>query len=242
MVEQWLDVRAFVVCRHQQRDVSVRAQRIGGMPGDRDHPSSLLAEIAADLAERGLLAVLGKRQQHVAWAGRRHAGGHVRGVEVVHGEDSQQRQLQRKCACMDVVLAQPDDEHAASRSYGRGRRLDGFGWIDQPGRFLGFRLASPETRRQGRLAVLRRGLGCNRAIAIVGADQGFADRELEVWIAFEPQLLAELDHAGLADPQRIGQLLRGVVAQKLRVFQHEVGDPAFDRRHLVTLRADLDQR
>src|SRR5690606_38587489 len=58
----------------------------------------------------------------------------------------------------------------------------------------------------------------------------------------ERELLAELDHAGLADSQRIGELLRGIVAQQLGVLEDEVGDPALDRRHLVALRADLDQR
>src|SRR5690606_12383576 len=54
-------------------------------------------------------------------------------------------------------------------------------------------------------------------------------------------LLGELDHAGLADAQGIRQLLRGVVAQQLRVFQDEVGDASLHRRHPVALGTDFDQ-
>jgi hypothetical protein len=42
----------------------------------------------------------------------------------------------------------------------------------------------------------------------------------------------------LADAERRGELLRGVVAHQLRVVEDEVGDAAFDRRHLLALRAD----
>src|SRR5690606_4752261 len=79
-------------------------------------------------------------------------------------------------------------------------------------------------------------------IAVVRARDRVADRVLEVRVALEAQLLAELDHAGLADAQGVGQLLRGVVAQQLGVVEHEVGDAALDRRHLVPFSADLDQR
>src|SRR3546814_53463 len=82
--------------------------------------------------------------------------------------------------------------------------------------------------------------------ALVGAAgaalQRFADRVLQVRIALEAQLLAELDHARLADAQRAGQLRRGVVAQQVRVVEQEVGDAALDRRHVVALGADFEQR
>ena len=42
--------------------------------------------------------------------------------------------------------------------------------------------------------------------------------------------------------QRVGELLRRVVAQQVRVLQQEVRNAALDRRHLVTLRADFEQR
>src|SRR6185437_2747127 len=64
----------------------------------------------------------------------------------------------------------------------------------------------------------------------------------EVGVAFEAELLGELDHAGLADAQRIGQLLRRVVAQQVRVLQHEIGDAPLHRGHLVAFRTDFDQR
>jgi hypothetical protein len=63
------------------------------------------------------------------------------------------------------------------------------------------------------------------------------DRVLQVRIAAIAELLAELHHAGLADAERRGELLRGVVAHQLRVVEDEVGDAAFDRRHLLALRA-----
>src|SRR5690606_11005128 len=85
--------------------------------------------------------------------------------------------------------------------------------------------------------------GGGRAVLVVAvaARQRFADRVLQVRIALEAQLLAELDHARLADAQRVGQLLRGVVAQQVRVVEQEVGDAALDRRHVVALGTALEQ-
>ena len=37
------------------------------------------------------------------------------------------------------------------------------------------------------------------------------------------------------------QLLRDYSSQQLGIVEHEVGDAALDRRHLVTLGTDLDQ-
>src|SRR3546814_6942446 len=86
------------------------------------------------------------------------------------------------------------------------------------------------------------GGGRTVVVAAVAARQRFADRVLQVRIALEAQLLAELDHARLADAQRAGQLLRGVVAQQVRVVEQEVGDAALDCRHVVALGADFEQR
>src|SRR5690606_37067746 len=233
VVEQGLDVRTIVVRGHQQRHVRVRAQRVGGVPGDADHAPALGAEVVAELAQRRLLAMLGEHQQHVAGRRRGHARGHVRGVEVVHGEDAQPRQLQRERARMDVVLAQADDEHAAGRADRLGRRFQRLWRVDQAGRFLGLGLAPPQGRGEGALALVRGRRRLGRGLAVVGARQRLADRELEVRVALERELLAELDHAGLADSQRIGELLRGIVAQQLGVREDEVGDPALARRHLA---------
>src|SRR5687767_1017382 len=79
------------------------------------------------------------------------------------------------------------------------------------------------------------------AVAVVTRDR-FADGHLEIGIALETQLLAELDHARLADAERVRELLRRIVTQQPRVLQDEVCDAAFDRRHLVAFRADFDER
>ena len=101
-------------CAETSSDRSACARSgIGCVAGDGDHLAALFAEIAADLAQRRLAPEFGKDQQHVAGTGGRHAGRHVRGVEVVHGEDAEQRQLQREGARVDVVFAQADDEHLA---------------------------------------------------------------------------------------------------------------------------------
>src|SRR5690606_8658347 len=221
----------------------MRAQRVGAVPGDGHHlAAAVAAEVVAELAQRGLHAVLGEHQQHVAGPGRGQAGGHVRGVEVVHGEDAQQRQPQRQRARVDVVLAQADDEHRAGLADQAGDRGQGAGRVDQAGGFLGLGLAQPQAvaLRRARLRVL--GAALAAAAVAVGAHHRLADRRLQVRVAAEAELLAELDHARLADPQRVGQLLRGIVAQQLRVLDDEVGDAALDRRHPVAFGAELDQR
>src|SRR5690606_15356248 len=81
-----------------------------------------------------------------------------------------------------------------------------------------------------------------RAFTVAGQGDGGTDRILQVRIALEAQFLAELDHAGLADIQRVGQLLRGVVAQQVGDVEDEVGDAAFDGRHLFAFGADFYQR
>jgi hypothetical protein len=90
-------------------------------------------------------------------------------------------------------------------------------------------------------ALLARRRSATWAKLSAAAGDGLPDGVLEVGVAFEAQLLAELDHAGLADAQRAGQLLGGVVAQKVGVVENEIRDAAFDRRHVVTLGADFHQ-
>ena len=70
---------------HQQRDVRMRAQRVGRVPRERDHLALALAHAARELAQRGLLAVFGDGQQHVARAAGGDARAEMRVVEVVHG-------------------------------------------------------------------------------------------------------------------------------------------------------------
>src|SRR3546814_2394381 len=115
--------------------------------------------------------------------------------------------------------------------------------MDQPGFLLGLGLGAPQALGQRRVR-MRAFIGGGRTVVVaaVAARQRFADRVLQVRIALEAQLLAELDHARLADAQRAGQLLRGVVAQQVRVVEQEVGDAALDRRHVVALGADFEQR
>ena len=81
------------------------------MAGDRDHLAALCPHMLGQLAERRLQAVLGEHQQHIIGARCRQAGGHVRGIKIVHGEDAQLRQPQRQRARVQVVLAHADDEH-----------------------------------------------------------------------------------------------------------------------------------
>src|SRR5688572_6606306 len=83
----------------------------------------------------------------------------------------------------------------------------------------------------------------HRATVVAGlARDLLADRELQVRVALEAELLAELHHARLADAQGIGELLRRVVAQQVGVFQQEVRDAALDGTHLVALRANFEER
>jgi hypothetical protein len=42
--------------------------------------------------------------------------------------------------------------------------------------------------------------------------------------------------------QSIGQLLRRIVAQQMRILEQKIGDPPFDRGHLIALGADFQQR
>src|SRR5688572_5925011 len=88
-----------------------------------------------------------------------------------------------------------------------------------------------------RLCRLRR-----TAAAAIPTRNVFADGKFEIRISLESQLLAELHHARLTDAQRVRELLRRVVAQQVRVFQQEVRNAALDCAHLVTLRADFEQR
>ena len=130
-----------------------------------------------------------------------------------------------------------------ARSIALGDRVDRLGRIDQPRLFLGARLAAPQVLGQRRVRIVAAvAVGRARRVAAVAARDRLADRVLEIRIALEAELLAELHHARLADLQRVGELLRGVVAQQVRVLEQEVGDAALDRRHLVALGADFQQR
>src|SRR3546814_11097502 len=44
--------------------------------------------------------------------------------------------------------------------------------------------------------------GRDRAVAVVGAHQRLADRELQVGVALDAEILAELDHARLAEDRK----------------------------------------
>jgi len=58
LVEQGFDVGALVVGGDEQRRVGVCTERIGSVASDGDDFAAALAELAADLIERRLLALL----------------------------------------------------------------------------------------------------------------------------------------------------------------------------------------
>src|SRR5690606_16310245 len=96
--------------------------------------------------------------------------------------------------------------------------------------------------RQRRVRVVVHGLRGALAVAAVAAGQRLADRVLEIRVALETEVLAELDDARLADLERVRELLRRVVAQQVRLLENEIRDAPFDGGHLVALGADFEQR
>ena len=108
--------------------------------------------------------------------------------------------------------------------------------------FLGIGLALAQARLQPQVVVIAIGGHARRRVVAAIARQRLADAVLQVRVALEAELLAELDHRGLAHAQRAGQLLGGVVAQQLGVVEDEVGDAPFDGRHLFAFGADFYQR
>src|SRR5690606_31204083 len=110
------------------------------------------------------------------------------------------------------VLPEPDDEHLAGRADRRRDRVDVCRGIDQPGLLLRARFRVPQALRQRRVGIVVRGFRRAVAVAAVAARQRLADRVLQIGIALEAQLLAELDDAGLADLEGVGELLGGIVA------------------------------
>src|SRR5690606_37003751 len=106
----------------------------------------------------------------------------------------------------DAVLSQPDHEHRAGAADRVRDRLDPLGRVEQPGLAHRVRFRLPQALARGGSVIARRGLRRRRAVAVL-AYQVLADGVLEVRVALEAELLAELDHARLADLQRVGQLL-----------------------------------
>src|SRR5690606_32762647 len=118
--------------------------------------------------------------------------------------------------------------------------LDPLARVDQAGLLLGRGLGAAQGFLQPRVGIAGLLRDPGRGVATV-ARQRLADAELQVRVAAEAELLAELDHRGLAHAQGAGQLLRGVVTQQVGVVEDEVRDAALDRRHLVAFGTDLYQ-
>ena len=99
-------------------------------------------------------------------------------------------------------------------------------------------LALPERFGPSGVGVIAGGRG-NADGAIDGRGPGhrLGDRELEIGIALVAEPLGKLHHARLADLERVGQLLRRVVAEQVRVSEDVVGDPPVHRRHAAAFGA-----
>src|SRR3546814_20452300 len=123
---------------------------------------------------------------------------------MVDRQDTQQRQLHREGAGLDTVHAEPDHEHLLRTADRVGDGVDVLRRIDQPGFLLSLGLGAPQALGQRRVRMRALG-GGGRAVVVtaVAARQRFADRVLQVRIALEAQLLAELDPARLAYAPRL---------------------------------------
>src|SRR6187399_2498484 len=199
-------------------------------------------KLTFDLGEHRLPAMLRKQDQQVALAGNRERGTHEHGIGLAQDGNAQQRQLHRERVCWQAVLAEPEDEDLFRR-VDRTRYLgDLFRRIDETRFLFGQRFAAPEVGGRGRLRVAARWRDSTRLPIAAFARDRLAHGHLQIGIALESELLAELHYARLADAERVGELLRGVVAQQVCILEDEIRDAPLDRRHLVPFRADFYER
>ena len=158
-----------------------------------------------------------------------------------HHQQSEQRQPHGELAGEQAVVTQAVDEQLWCAVEQLHDALDLPAWIGLACFLLGLRLATAQGLAQAQVVIAAVGF-VGRLLRIgTGAGHVLADGVLQIRVALEAKLLAELHHAGLADAERAGQLLGGVVAQQVGVVEDEVGDAALDGRHLPTLGADLQQ-
>ena len=159
--------------------VGVRAQRVGGVAGDRDHLAAALAELAADLAQRRPACRARKTP-----AARRSASaadtlaGISTGSKWCTVRMPSSDSLQREGARRDAVLAEADHEHAAGVADRVGDRVDASGGLISARFLLGARLVRATGPRPARHADRRRRTAPARACVVaVAARDRFADRD-----------------------------------------------------------------
>ncbi len=207
-VQQRLDVRGRVVRGHRQRRIGVGAQRVGGVPGDRHHPAlagwnwRLICDSCGSWpnSENTSSTSPGRAAERLAII-------RIGSAWCTTSTPSSDRRMANSRANRPSSPSPQTNTLPAPSTRPTIRSIPSRGLSSRVSSSAAALLRRRLSSRLGVLVAVAGRDGLRRCVG-AGARHRLTDAVLQVRVAAEAELLAELDHRGLADAQRTGQLLR----------------------------------